>query len=628
MISPASGDKCLAGQTSTIGWSYGDSDIGSTVKIELLKAGTNVGGPLTTGSGINGIGNYSWSMPSVLGSDYQIRITSVSYPAITAASASFTVSGSYTASGHVTEGYSGLESPLSSVGVVGGPVSVPIAFGQTINGSFNSTDYKKDGYYFDCYQLALEKGKPVAFQAYQAGNSDIEVSLNAGVKAGGNSYIIATYPYNSNDPFYGYPSYPSSGSITFSDDVFYYNEKDYENIDQLCVVSVWVISDNTGPYTLTVQCPVSGAAVSFATQSGIAAPPDEVKTDKNGLWSATFDSGPVYHASVQKDGYTARPSQRTVDAPSADLDFTVTPNAACPAITGMTLDSLEGPAGQVNTVTISIQTSGAADGASVGAILLTDEMRDVNTYWGTNPVFAAGTVYGNTAVMTLTIPSDIPTGYYKIRAILGGTAETVSKPYQMTNTSAVPAISTVAISPDHQCTGQSGTITITVTTSNVATGTAVGAILTDGDGNPLSPSVAATSRTIANNQAVLTLNIPAALPAGSYKIRVTVSASSSLVVFKDYAITAINSISEITGFSVPGQAGSSVIDTTGRAITFHMPGGSNVTKLAPTITIDGARISPASGVSRNFTSPVTYTVTAADGTSSAMDGYLHRKYRA
>lgn len=614
VTSPVSGDNCLAGQTSTIGWSYGSSDIG-TIKIELLKAGMVVGGPLTTGSGANGTGNYSWSMPSDVGSDYQIRITSEAYPAITVTSANFTVSGSYTASGHVTEAYSGPESPLSSVGAAGGPVSVPIAFGQTINGSFNSTDYKKDGYYFDCYQLALEKGKPVAFRAYQADNPDIEVSLNAGVKMNGDNCILGTYPESGN-PHYGYPSYPSSGSITFSDDVFYYNETQYENIDQLCVVSVWVISDKTGPYTLTVPCPVSGAAVSFTTQSGIAAPPAAVSTDENGLWSADFDSGTTYSSSVQKDGYSAQPGQRTVDAPSADLDFTVTPNAACPAITGMTLDSLEGPAGQVNTVNISIQTSGAADGTSIGAILLTDEMRDVNTYWGSNPVFAAGTVSSNTAVMTLTIPSATPTGYYKIRAILGGTANTVSRPYQLTNTSAVPAISTVAISPDHQCTGQTGTITISVATSNVAAGTAVGAILTDGDGNPLSLSVAATSRTIANNQAALTLNVPATLPAGSYKVRVTVSASSSLVVFKDYTITAINSVSEITGFSVPGQTGASVIDTTGHTITFYMPGGSNVTKLVPTLTIDGAGISPTSGASRNFTSPVSYTVTAADGSSS------------
>jgi hypothetical protein len=46
-----------------------------------------------------------------------------------------------------------------------------------------------------------------------------------------------------------------------------------------------------------------------------------------------------------------------------------------------------------------------------------------------------------------------------------------------------------------------------------------------------------------------------------------------------------------------------------------VPWGTNVTALAPAIAVsEGAVISPASGTPRDFTGPVTYTVTAADGT--------------
>ncbi|HNX76020.1 MAG TPA: hypothetical protein PLM07_05825, partial [Candidatus Rifleibacterium sp.] len=48
-----------------------------------------------------------------------------------------------------------------------------------------------------------------------------------------------------------------------------------------------------------------------------------------------------------------------------------------------------------------------------------------------------------------------------------------------------------------------------------------------------------------------------------------------------------------------------------------VPFGTSVTALTPTITHTGASIAPASEVAQNFTSPVTYTVTAADNSTQA-----------
>jgi autotransporter-associated beta strand protein len=61
-----------------------------------------------------------------------------------------------------------------------------------------------------------------------------------------------------------------------------------------------------------------------------------------------------------------------------------------------------------------------------------------------------------------------------------------------------------------------------------------------------------------------------------------------------------------------GALGSATIN--GTNITMLVPGGTDVTHLAPTYTVSpGATGSPVSGTTNNFTSPQTYTVTAEDG---------------
>jgi hypothetical protein len=74
-----------------------------------------------------------------------------------------------------------------------------------------------------------------------------------------------------------------------------------------------------------------------------------------------------------------------------------------------------------------------------------------------------------------------------------------------------------------------------------------------------------------------------------------------------------NTAKEITSFTVTGQD-SSTID--GTNITVVMPCGSSITSLAPKITYTGKSITPGSGVSQNFSTPVKYTVTAEDSTTS------------
>ena len=72
---------------------------------------------------------------------------------------------------------------------------------------------------------------------------------------------------------------------------------------------------------------------------------------------------------------------------------------------------------------------------------------------------------------------------------------------------------------------------------------------------------------------------------------------------------------KITAFSVLGVDG--VIDQSAGAITVTLPAGTDVTAVAPVVTVTaGAVVSPVSGEVVNLTAPVVYTVTLGEDTSS------------
>ncbi len=87
----------------------------------------------------------------------------------------------------------------------------------------------------------------------------------------------------------------------------------------------------------------------------------------------------------------------------------------------------------------------------------------------------------------------------------------------------------------------------------------------------------------------------------------------------DISITAqgLSDKANISSFIVNNQVGNSQIDTTAATVTFTMPYGSNISSLSPIYTLsNGATAIPASGTNQNFTSPVQYTVTAANQIST------------
>ncbi|HNS30861.1 MAG TPA: Ig-like domain-containing protein, partial [Tenuifilaceae bacterium] len=77
---------------------------------------------------------------------------------------------------------------------------------------------------------------------------------------------------------------------------------------------------------------------------------------------------------------------------------------------------------------------------------------------------------------------------------------------------------------------------------------------------------------------------------------------------------AVSTEAEILSFAVEGQASEEVINSQNATVTLQVMPGTDLTALAPQITISlGATIDPASGVAQDFSQPVHYTVTAQDG---------------
>lgn len=77
------------------------------------------------------------------------------------------------------------------------------------------------------------------------------------------------------------------------------------------------------------------------------------------------------------------------------------------------------------------------------------------------------------------------------------------------------------------------------------------------------------------------------------------------------ACSDLSNSKDITSFVI----GSSVGVITGTDISVTVPFGTDVTSLAPVIVHTGTSVNPASGAAQNFTTPVDYTVTAANGST-------------
>jgi PBP1b-binding outer membrane lipoprotein LpoB len=90
---------------------------------------------------------------------------------------------------------------------------------------------------------------------------------------------------------------------------------------------------------------------------------------------------------------------------------------------------------------------------------------------------------------------------------------------------------------------------------------------------------------------------------------------------RQYVVTVTiqkSSLKKILSFALSEPAVTGTINESAATVGLTVPYGTAVSSLTPTIEVSpGASVSPASGVAKDFTNPVTYTVTAEDGSVSS-----------
>ena len=139
----------------------------------------------------------------------------------------------------------------------------------------------------------------------------------------------------------------------------------------------------------------------------------------------------------------------------------------------------------------------------------------------------------------------------------------------------------------------------------------------------------ATGTDISNLAPTLTLSAGASSnPVSGETVDFTGSESNSVIytvtaedgiTTQDWTVTVsifgeLNTENDILTFIVAGQASDAVIDSENHTVKVEVATGTDISNLAPTLTLsEGASSNPESGVAIDFSNAVTYTVTAEDG---------------
>jgi Protein of unknown function (DUF1566) len=131
-------------------------------------------------------------------------------------------------------------------------------------------------------------------------------------------------------------------------------------------------------------------------------------------------------------------------------------------------------------------------------------------------------------------------------------------------------------------------------------------------------ALVATFATTGASVAIAGTSQTSGMTADNFSNPVTYRVTAADASTQDYTVTvtvAANPAKAITAFSFSSPAVTGSINEAAHTIALTVPYGTNVSALAPSITITGASVSPASGVANNFTSPLIYRVTAANAST-------------
>ena len=366
----------------------------------------------------------------------------------------------------------------------------------------------------------------------------------------------------------------------------------------------------TATYTVTVTVPpITAKAITAYSLAGVAGTIDETAktiavtvpngTSKKAL-VATFTTtgtgvkvGTTVQTSASTSNNFASPVAYTVTAgDSTTATYTVTVTVTPISAKAITAYSLAGVAGTIDeaakTIAVTVPT-----GTNVTALVATF------TTIGTSIKVGATDQTSGTTPNNFTSPVS-----YTVTA-----ADATTATYTVTVTVALNSAKTIT---SYSLAGITGTIneaakTIAVTMPNGTSVTALSATFATTGTSVKVGAAAQTSGTTANDfTSPVAYTVTAAdSTTATYTATVTVTAASSTA-------------KAITAYSLGGVTGT----ITGTNIAVTVPNGTNVTALAATFATTGAGVKvgatpQASGTTpNNFTSPVTYTVTAGNASTA------------
>jgi hypothetical protein len=193
----------------------------------------------------------------------------------------------------------------------------------------------------------------------------------------------------------------------------------------------------------------------------------------------------------------------------------------------------------------------------------------------------------------LTVAADETASSLTVRATSAyDTTKSGTAAVTVSDTGTVPTVTGVTVSPSSATVirGQTRTFTAAVAGTGDPAQTVTWSVSGGGEGTSITPDGGVL--TVAADETASSL---------------TVTATSTIDISKSG--TAAITIFGITGFSIGDHSGT--IRGTNITVNYPYDNSSQITSLAPLITVTNATLSPASETAQDFTGPVSYTVTAA-----------------
>ena len=374
--------------------------------------------------------------------------------------------------------------------------------------------------------------------------------------------------------------------------------------------TVTATDGSTAAYSVTVTlAPITGKAVTTFSVAGVAGTVDESAktisvvlangTDLTKL-VATFSTtgatvkvaGATETSGITVNDFTGPLTYTVTAADGSTTTYTVTVTAASTSAKDITSYTLAGVNGTINETANTIAVT-LPSGASLTGLVATFKTTGASVTVGSAVQTSGATANDFPVPVIYTVTAaDGSTSIYTVTVALAANAAKDITAYSLAGVTGAINVAANRIA----VTLPSGTDVTALVATFTATGTGV----------KVSTAIQKSGITANNFTAPVEYIVTAA--------------DGTTVTYTVTVTLAANSAKDITAYSLAGVTGT--IDQTAKAISVTLPSGTTVTALVATFATTGASVKVGTvtqinrATANNFTTPVAYTVTAANGTTA------------